>query len=125
MEPRRARRRRHTRRIAKQRRSDHRKRIYGDPADWTAPLSRRFHICYQADTYFAKVASLGCQLCRTHRRGRPRVEGGMCKAGRRTRVYRWRNQARELNLAFRFGLDPDSDAGAALASPHSLKTKDY
>lgn len=45
-----------------------------------------------------KGTKIRCR-CRKHRRGRPRVEGGMCKLGARDRIYEWRKQRLYLNLA--------------------------
>jgi len=53
--------------------------------------------------------------CRKRSHGRPRVDAGLCNVGERSRIYEWRNQARELNrlVGLRRG-DFDSDEVALL-----------
>ena len=63
---------------------------------------------------------LSCN-CAKRTKGRPRVGNGMCSWGERGRIYRWRNQARELNhLARRRGVDWESDEVAILCNPKSV-----
>jgi hypothetical protein len=112
-EPKRSRRRRATRRVALRRRSDHLTLIHGDPTGANVDC-----VCELAATYFAKIKGRGCNRCRSHRPGRPRVSGGMCKIGIRDRIYRWRRQDRELgHLLQRQGVDLEGDEVACLSSP--------
>lgn len=90
-EPRRARRIRQTRRVATRRRSDHLALVHGDPTGSNVDC-----VCELADTYFAKIKGRGCNKCRSHRKGRPKLSGGMCKMGQRDRIYIIRRQTRKV-----------------------------
>jgi len=64
--------------------------------------------------YYSKNRPWGCACCK-RRKGAPRRDVGMCDAGNRDRIYRWRIQVRELNHLLDRGWDPDDDQVALLA----------
>lgn len=107
-EARRARRIRHTRRVASRRHSDFIHRMLdGDPS------SSRWAL--KSPNYWAKT-SIGCCSCRKKHHGAPRRDKGMCDIGARDRIYRLRAQARELNRLVCRGADLDGDQVALLAT---------
>ena len=59
--------------------------LHGDET-WAPPVG-----------YYAKQKPFNC-TCRKRQPGAPRRDFGMCDVGRRHRVYKWRQEARELNL---------------------------
>ena len=64
--------------------------------------------------YWAKKSTGSC-TCRKRHKGAPRRDKGMCDLGARTRIYRLRATARELNrLLVLRGADPDDDSVAVL-----------
>ena len=121
MEPRRARRRRLTTRVAKQRQVEHERdrscgaKAIADRQDWASR-------CWCRDTglwFWSTNRPRSCG-CSNRKDGRPRVNRGMCGFGMRDRVYRWRAQVRELNRVLARGYDPDDDAVARHASARSV-----
>jgi len=105
-EPRRARRRRITATVAKRRHCDYiRIMLNGDPKG-----SR----CAETSPFFWVKTSIGSCDCRKHTRGAPRRDKGMCNVGARSRVYRSRADARELNRLILRGAEADSDEVALL-----------
>jgi hypothetical protein len=59
--------------------------------------------------------------CSGRKKGRPRVNQGMCGFGMRDRVYRWRTQVREYNRLLDRGHDPEGDALAVLSDARSVE----
>ncbi len=106
IESRRGRRRRLTETVALRRRSEFIRQWYDGeiPADHKAEHS----LYYWAGT-------IGC-TCAKRRKGAPRRDRGMCDIGARTRIYRLRSSARELNRLVLRGEDVDGDAVAILSS---------
>jgi hypothetical protein len=92
------------------RRRDHLRLIHGGDPNAVACL------CELAPLYFAKRRACGCH-CRKRRRGQPRLGVGD-KSDLRARVYRLRDDARELNRLISRRCDPDGDAVALLCRRH-------
>jgi len=109
-EPRRARRIRHTLRIAAHRRREHLARVHDGP---TGPVDC---ICELAATYFSKRKGHGCGRCRSRRPGRPKISNGICKLEVRDRIYVMRRAARRLReFSRRPGLEWEDDDLVLLA----------
>jgi len=67
-------------------------------------------VCDLSNWRFAKRKGRGCEACRTHPRGRPKISTGLCKSGKRTRIYIWRRTYRYYCHAIVTGaLDPLDD----------------
>lgn len=99
-EKKRARRRRRTLTVAARRRAIHLRAIH------SGKVENVDCVCELADFYFAKRTSHACD-CRKRRKGRPRVDCGMCHSGMRDRIYEWRQETRKLREAVVSGRDPE------------------
>jgi len=119
-EPKRARRIRLTRRVAARRRSDHLALIHGDPTGSNVDC-----VCELADTYFAKIKGRGCMKCSSRRKGRPKLSGGMCKFGRRDRIYFLRRQVRQVKeMSRRSKVNWEADDVVILCLPTKINKCD-
>ena len=112
-EPRRARRIRQTLRVAARRRSDHLQAEARDNAALNSgvfgPKGPRKAMDTSAN-FFNKNRALCCTICRSRRKGRPKVADGICKIGHRDRIYANRQKNRRLaNLGRRFEVDWEAD----------------
>ena len=119
MEPRRARRRRLTLRVAHRRLAVH--NWIDHVQEWPRQGSWAF-VCRCERTgpwFWSTHRPLSCR-CSKRKPGVPRHNRGMCHVGRRYRVYAWRAQVRELNRTLARGHRPDDDEVSTLAAPHSV-----
>ena len=77
--------------------------------------------CTKEPGFFYSTHPFSC-ACHKRRKGRPKVAGGMCGVGARTRIYKWRRQAKDLDLAVRTGTyGLDSDELTLLESPGAIR----
>jgi hypothetical protein len=73
--------------------------------------------------FWSTYRPLGCPCSKKHR-GAPRRDRGTCKCEERPRIYKWRRQVRELNLAVTVGgYDPEDDLVSTLASARSCSNQ--
>ena len=119
-EPRRARRRRLTRKAALRRRKAH--------IRWSHPVELgdvpSCCICERSVHYFSKRPALDLFWWHRNRlKGRPRQTYG--DVGERNHIYNWRSQSRELNrlLSRHQGVDPLSDRVSMIADPRTRMTR--
>ena len=111
-ESRRARRIRHTRRVATRRHYDYIHRLLnGDPTG---------HRWAETSAHFWAKTGIGSCSCVKRRHGAPRRSAGPCDCWARERIYRLRAEARVLNILIRKGADLDGDEVALLSSGRAV-----
>lgn len=76
--------------------------------------------CEHGTHFWATHHPMSCH-CTKRAKGRPKVGRGMCCCGDRKRVYRWRNEVRELNRLLSLGWEEDSDRLVTLWSRNSIR----
>jgi len=106
-----------TRRICTRRQREHFRWTHYDEPDIATGDGSSPCPCELGPGVWKKLRPMSCG-CSKRLRGQPKTAKGMCDIGGRTRIYRWRKQARDLRNLSRYSeVDWESDEVSLMVSP--------